>query len=87
MMAQDSRHWRRTEALRAGAALSSLDVRRLMSAAAARPSWRVRVARRLARWMARLRALRARVGNWGRHPEGQAPRAAAGHVSGQTGKL
>jgi hypothetical protein len=75
MMPRESTHWRQSEGLRGGAALGSLDVRRVMALAAARKSWRGRMALRLLSALGRLKAWRARLERLGRGREVNQPAA------------
>lgn len=66
MSGDDSAHWTQTRGVWGGIAVTSLDVRRVMEAAAARErrlSW---VGRWLVRCLVRLVRLRTRVERWGR---------------------
>jgi hypothetical protein len=83
MTPTDSAHWVATRGVWGGVAVASLDVRRVMEAAAARQprlSWR---GRWLLRWLVRLMRWREGVNRWGQGGAGTRATRSEAQAEGQ----
>lgn len=86
MSREESAHWPASHPAYGGVAVSSLDMRRVMQAAAARQRKLNPIGRWAFRWMVRVRVWQEKSRRWGRPGAQTAATRPVGHPGGETAK-